>query len=112
MTIATNSHIAIDERGRPIITGTRMKVILIVMDHVKGMSPEQIQEGYPHISMAQIHSALAYYHDHKGALDAEIARQAKAFDTLRDAALASGQQPSRAELERRWKEKFPGRPVP
>jgi len=65
MTVAANSHIVIDERGRPLIAGTRMKVIFIVMDHMKGSSPEQIQEGYPHISLAQIYSALAYYHDHR-----------------------------------------------
>jgi uncharacterized protein (DUF433 family) len=112
MTVATNSHIMIDDRGRPLIAGTRMKVIAIVMHHMKGLSADQIQEGYPNLSMSQIYSALAYYYDHKAELDAEIARQAGEFDRLRDAAIASAQQPSRAELERRWREKFPGRPVP
>src|SRR5207248_600766 len=49
MTVATNSHIVIDDRGRPIIAGTRTKVIMIVMDQMNGMMPEKIHEQYPYL---------------------------------------------------------------
>ena len=30
---------------------------------------------YPHLSLAQIHAALAYYYEHQGELDADIQRR-------------------------------------
>ncbi len=41
-----------------------------------GWSPEELRFQFPHLSMAQVHAALAYYWDHKEAPDAEIARRA------------------------------------
>jgi len=105
MTAVTTSHIVIDDQGRPLIEGTRTKVIMVVMDQMNGMSPEQIHDAYPYLSMAQIHAALAYYYDHKAELDAEIARSAKDFEELRDEAVRTGQQPTREMLERRLRER-------
>ena len=93
------THIFLDEQGVAWIDRTNVKVIEVAIDSATlGMTPEQIHETYPDLSLAQIHAALAYYHDHKDALDAEIAaREAKA-ERLR--ASARGQL-SRSELEER-----------
>lgn len=60
MTTALDGHINIDDRGVARIGGTRMKVIHLVMDKMANHStPEQMQESFPHLSLAQIHAALA-----------------------------------------------------
>ena len=70
MVAAPIHHISLDERGVAYIAGTSMKVTDIVTDVTTwGMTPQQIQENYPHLSLAQIYAALAYYHDHKAEID-------------------------------------------
>lgn len=52
--------------GRPRITGTRVRVQDIVACYeFQGMTPDEIVAGYPHITPADVHAALAYYHDHR-----------------------------------------------
>ena len=70
-----NTHIQLDDTGIAWIEGTRIKVIEVVLDKLAhGSSPEEIHFQYPHLSLAQIHAALAYYHDHQTQLDKEIER--------------------------------------
>lgn len=77
MTTVAQSHIELDDRARPWIAGTKVKVIEVVLDHIAyGFSPAEIHLQHPHLSLAQIHAALSYYYDHQADLDAEIRRQA------------------------------------
>lgn len=56
--------------GSPTIKGTRTKVIDIAIRYeLMGMSPDQIIEQFPHLTLAQIHDALSYYYEHKKNLD-------------------------------------------
>jgi uncharacterized protein (DUF433 family) len=60
MTVASIEHIELDNSGTARIVGQRTKVVQIVMDKMaNGWSPEEIQGQYPHLSLAQIHAALA-----------------------------------------------------
>ena len=59
--------------GRPRIAGTRISVQNIVIDCRAGMTPEQIVEAKPHLNLAQVHAALAYYYANKEQIDADIA---------------------------------------
>src|SRR5438552_1418339 len=75
MTPVTTTHIWLDDKGRPWIDDTNLKVIEVVLDIIADkMSPEEIHDNYG-LSLAQIHAALAYYYDHKVEIDAEIERQ-------------------------------------
>jgi uncharacterized protein (DUF433 family) len=48
--------------GVPTLTGTTMMVVeLITAQFAYGWSPEELHLNYPHLSMSQIYSALAYY---------------------------------------------------
>jgi uncharacterized protein (DUF433 family) len=59
--------------GMPVIAGTRIRVIDIVVDQMAhGWDAPQIQRQHPQLTLAQIYSALAYYHDHQPELDAVI----------------------------------------
>ena len=82
----TNSHIAIDERGRAWISGKNVKVVEVVLDHLAyGWSADAIHEQHPQLSLAEIHSALAFYFDHTAEFDAQIARQDEELKALRAA---------------------------
>ena len=104
MTLLTTSHLALDEKGRAYICGTRSRVSMIVCDKMNGMSPEDIHKAYPHLSLAQIHAALSYYYDHKIEIDREIQHELAYADAMREQALAAG-QPTKADLLRRLKER-------
>jgi uncharacterized protein (DUF433 family) len=90
-------HIDLDAKGRACITGSRMRVSQIIANRLIGLTTEQIVERFPPLSFAEIHSALAYYYDHKAAVDAELGREAEFVAEMR----VSGKQPSRSELEER-----------
>jgi uncharacterized protein (DUF433 family) len=86
-TVAPISHIVLDDRGVARIAGSRSRVIDVVLDkQAYGLSPEQTHEQHPHLSLAQIHAALAYYYDHKAQMDAEIERRFKEVQAMREAA--------------------------
>ena len=77
------AHISFNSSGVPIIAGTGAKVRMVVMDHIgQGWDADEIHRQYPHLTLGQIHSALAYYYDHQADLDAEIAQDLKEADLL------------------------------
>ena len=71
----TYPHLTTDDHGTPVLAGTTMKVIELVMaQRAHGWSPEELHFQFPSLPLGQIHTALAYYWDHKDELDAEIDR--------------------------------------
>lgn len=78
------AHIVIDNDGVPYIAGTKMKVIeLVLAQSAYGWSPAELHFQYPHLSLGQIHSALAFYWDHQDDLDQDIARRREQIAQLR-----------------------------
>ena len=66
-------HVVLDEKGVPIIAGTNMKVIEVVLEKTAyGWSPEELCFQHPYLTLGQIYSALAYYWDHQDVLDRDI----------------------------------------
>lgn len=61
--------------GRPRITGTGVTVRRIVGWYKLGLSPEEIADRVGHLTLAQIHSALAYYHANQEEIEADIAAE-------------------------------------
>ena len=58
--------------GRPIIKGTRTPVKAIIGYYKFGLSVEEILEGLPHLTPAQVYEALSYYHDHQAEIEQDI----------------------------------------
>lgn len=85
MTQATAyEHIVINEASTPLIEGTTTKVIELVLDVLAyGWSPDELQFQHPHLTLGQIHSALAYYWDHKKELDGDIERRLERVEEIR-----------------------------
>jgi uncharacterized protein (DUF433 family) len=76
-------HIKLNEHQVPIITGTTMKVIELITDHLAyGWSPEELRLQHPYLTMGQIHSALAYYWDHQVELDQDIEKRLQRVDQI------------------------------
>jgi uncharacterized protein (DUF433 family) len=61
--------------GRPKVAGTGLTVRRIVGWYKMGMSPEEIALEYPHLTLAQVHAALAYYHANREEIEADIAQE-------------------------------------
>ena len=84
MVAVLNSLIEIDDKGVPWISGANTKVVEVVLDKMAyGWSPEEMHRQHPHLSMAQIHSALAYYYEHQDEVDADIERRYRYVEELR-----------------------------
>jgi uncharacterized protein (DUF433 family) len=89
-TVATPPHVRLDEQGRTWLDDSNVKVIEVVLDHLAyGWNAETIQENHPHLSLAQVYAALAWYYDHQADMDAEIERQGERLRALRAAAKPS-----------------------
>src|ERR1700730_10691644 len=61
--------------GRPKIAGTGLTVRRIVGWYKMGMTPEEIALEYPHLTLAQVHAALAYYHANRDEIETDIATE-------------------------------------
>jgi uncharacterized protein (DUF433 family) len=99
MTLVTESHIELDEQGRAWIRGENTKVIEVVLDRIAwGLSADEIHRQHPHLPLAKVHAAFAYYYDHQAELDAEIESDFKFAEAMRAAA---GESPLAKKLRER-----------
>ena len=65
--------------GKPCIAGTRIRVQdVYVLHEEQGLSAPEIVEYYPHLTIAGIYAALAYFWDHESVIREEM-RQAAEF---------------------------------
>jgi uncharacterized protein (DUF433 family) len=83
-TLIQHIEIRKDRAGqdRAFITGTRVRVQDVYVDsEVLGKSPEEIIASLPHLTLAQVHAALAYYFDHREEILDEL-RQDERFVAL------------------------------
>jgi uncharacterized protein (DUF433 family) len=95
-TITSYEHVQLNDQAVPIIVGTTMKVVELVMAQTAyGWSPEELHFQHPYLTLGQIHSALAYYWDHKAELDADIERRQQYAEVER---LNAGPSPLAAKL--------------
>jgi uncharacterized protein (DUF433 family) len=58
--------------GRPHIAGAGVSVRTIVYLERDGLTPQEIAEDRPDLTLAQIHAALAYYYANKAQMDIEM----------------------------------------
>jgi len=58
--------------GKPRIAGHRIRVQDIVLWTEQGQSADEIVSSFPQLTLADVYAALAFYHDHQAAIDADI----------------------------------------
>ena len=84
MSSATYAHVEITPDGVPIVTGTKTKVLEIALDRIAyHWDADEIRRQHPHLTLGQIHSALAWYYDHRQEMDREIQSQLEEVRQIR-----------------------------
>lgn len=64
----------------------RARVAQIVMDYTEyGWSADEIQRQHPYLTLAEVHSALAYYFDHTEEIEREIETEWQESQRLEEA---------------------------
>lgn len=86
MAVATTyEHITLDDARVPFIKNTTTKVVELIIEYkAYGWGPEEIHLQHPHLSLGQIHSAFAYYWDHREELDRDIQRRSDFVEQMRN----------------------------
>lgn len=74
-----------DRKGVPVIAGANTKVVEVVRHQQgTGHTPEEIHEALPHLSVAQVEAALAFFEEHREEIEEDIERRAAYADRLRE----------------------------
>jgi uncharacterized protein (DUF433 family) len=69
--------------GRPCVAGTGVSVRRIAQWHNMGQILEEIVETFGgHLSLAQVHAALAYYYSNREEIDADLAAEDRETEIL------------------------------
>ncbi|MDP3112381.1 MAG: DUF433 domain-containing protein [Thermodesulfovibrionales bacterium] len=68
--------------GRPRIAGTGVTVRRIVGWYKLGLTAEEIVVEIPHLTLAQVHAALAYYHANREEIEQDIAEDEAVAEQL------------------------------
>lgn len=77
-------------QARAYIAGTRVRVQdIYVHSEIHGHSADEIVDGFPHLTLAQVHAALSYYFDHREEILEEL-RQDREFAAHTKAATGLG----------------------
>lgn len=78
------NHISMDASGVAWVTRKNVKVLEIVQDHLAyGWSADAIHEQHPNLSLAEVHSALAFYYDHPAEIEIQLAGLGEELKKLR-----------------------------
>ena len=76
-------HVVLNDAHVPLISGTTMKVVeLVLAQAAYGWSAEELHIQFPHLTLGQIYSALAYYWDHRDELDGNIEQRLEKVDDI------------------------------
>ena len=69
-------------KGRLCVAGTGVTVQRIVGWYKLGLDPEEIVSRVGHLTLAQVHAALAYYHANRDEIEAAIVAEEVEADRL------------------------------
>lgn len=72
--------------NEPVIKGTRTPVRAVVENWRLGLLPEEIVQGLPHLTLAQVFDALSYYSDHQEEINEYIERNYVSDEMIRKSA--------------------------
>lgn len=62
-------------KGRPCIAGTGVTVKRVAGWYNLGLNAEEIGARIGHLTLAQVHAALTYYHANRAEIDADLAAE-------------------------------------
>ncbi len=72
--------------GKPRIAGHRIRVQDVAVLHERrGLTPDEIIQTYPNLTLSDVHAALAYYFDHREQVEKDLAADAQLAEEVRQA---------------------------
>ncbi len=69
-------------RGHPRIAGTGVTVQRVIGWYKLGLAPEEIADRFGHLTLAQVHAALAYYHANQVVLEKIMLEEETSADRM------------------------------
>lgn len=97
MTTVAYGHIEIAADGTATILGTKTKVVEVALDRLAyHWDADEIKRQHPHLTLGEIHSALAWYYDHQEDMDREIQSQ---LETVRQIKTSVGESLVRSKVK-------------
>jgi uncharacterized protein (DUF433 family) len=87
------------EYGEILLTGSRIGLYHVVADYQDGMTPEEMHEHYPSLSVELIRKVLAFYEENRAEVDAYVAAEQAEIDRQR---ATTPRAVDREELRRKW----------
>ncbi|MDP6113498.1 MAG: DUF433 domain-containing protein [Planctomycetota bacterium] len=69
--------------GRIRIDGSRITVHRIATLYKQGQTAEDIPQTYPHLTLGQVYTALAYFHENRKEIEGVLAEDDVEFDRLK-----------------------------
>jgi uncharacterized protein (DUF433 family) len=70
--------------GRPCIEGHRIRVQDVAIEYERqSLSPEEICQQHPGLTLAQVHTALAFFYDHRDEIISEIEADRAAVEVFK-----------------------------
>ncbi|MBW3600695.1 MAG: DUF433 domain-containing protein [Planctomycetes bacterium] len=85
--------------GRPRIAGTGVSVRRIVLWDRHGLTPEEIVTQIPHLTLAQVHAALSFYHANRDHMEAAMAAEDAEIERLEQASGIHDHSPVERRIE-------------
>jgi len=70
---AVSVPLSMDATGTVRVHGTRLTLDTILGAYERGDTPQEIVEGFPSLSLADVHAIIAYYLRHREEVDAYLA---------------------------------------
>jgi len=90
--------LSMDAYGTIRVGGTRLTLDTVLGAHQRGDTPEEIVEGFPDLTLGDVHAILTYYYRHRQEVDAYLAEgEAEAARLRRLLEARQGDQRSRRE---------------
>jgi uncharacterized protein (DUF433 family) len=69
--------------GKPCVAGTRVRVWDIAVHAQAGESPDEVLTHFPHLTLSDVHAALAYYYDNREAINGQAAEDERFAEQFR-----------------------------
>jgi uncharacterized protein (DUF433 family) len=69
---AVSVPLSMDATGTVRVHGTRLTLDTVLGAYERGDTPQEIVEGFPDLSLADVHAIIAYYFRHREEIDAYL----------------------------------------
>jgi uncharacterized protein (DUF433 family) len=79
----TDSPLTQDARGTIRVTGSRITLDTLVSCFKQGDTPEDIQEGFPSLSLAQINGVISWYLNHTAEAEEYLEKEEAEAEEIR-----------------------------